>query len=387
MTAGLPPTFLEKRAMLTRWLLDGAFPLWWTTGGDRKNGGFFEKIAQDGTAVEAPRRTFVTARHIYSYAMAVRLGWSGPAIKVVEHGLSFLENRCCKTDGTVVSLVAPTGEVLNADFDLYGHAFVLFALAIASGVVENREAVVRRATGLRDAIVKGWSHPGGGFKDGEPPQLPLKANPHMHLFEACLAWTEVDPKGDDEWGRIADEIAEIALKHIIQPGSGILLEVFDADWRPVTGDEGRYAEPGHQFEWAWLLARWGRWRNRPDAIAAARRLIEIADRYGTDRRRGVTFNEIWSDFTPKDETARLWPQAERIKAFVALAKIAPTTAERDAALGNAALAADGLRLYFDVPLAGLYHDKMRTDGSFIAEDALASSLYHIVCATTEMHSI
>ena len=47
-----------------------------------------------------------------------------------------------------------------------------------------------RAAMLRDEMTHGWGHPGRGFEEAQPRSLPLKANPHMHLFEAALAWEE-----------------------------------------------------------------------------------------------------------------------------------------------------------------------------------------------------
>ncbi len=384
----LPPSFVSERAGLTRWLLESALPIWWNVGGDRIHGGFFEKVALSGQVVDDPRRTRVTSRQIYSYATGAQLGWAGPAVDVVNHGLKRLFDVCVKPDGTFVAVTSPAGEVIKADFDLYDQAFALFALAIARSVVADPSDVMARAVQLRETLVKVYGHPVVGFEESLPPTVPLKANPHMHLFEACLAWIEAGPlPGDGEWDRIADSIAELALAKFILADNGVLIEYFDADWNPMPGEQGRIAEPGHQFEWAWLLVRWGLLRNRADAVAAARRLIAIGDAHGTDFERGVAFNEIWTDLSPKDRNARLWPQTERIKAFVALARVADTEAERVDALEKAALGAKGLALYLQTEVAGLYRDKMREDGSFIEEAAPTSSLYHIICAIAEMHTV
>ncbi len=47
-------------------------------------------------------------------------------------------------------------------------------------------------------------------------------------------------------------------------------------------------------------------------------------------------------------------------------------------------AAEALRLYLMTPAAGVWHDKLRADGSFIDEPAPATSFYHILCACTEL---
>ena len=120
---------------------------------------------------------------------------------------------------------------------------------------------------------------------------------------------------------LADELAELCLAKFLHPMNGCVCEFFDGDWNPMPGDDGRIAEPGHQFEWAWLLARWGRMRGRDDALMSAKNLVLLGERHGVDPARGVAFNEIWDDLRPKDRNARLWPQTERIKGWLTMASL------------------------------------------------------------------
>jgi mannose-6-phosphate isomerase len=207
----------------------------------------------------------------------------------------------------------------------------------------------------------------------------------MHIFEACLAWKDAGPlDGDGGWNTLGDEIAELCLSRFLHPGTGALREFFDGEWGAMAGEQGRIIEPGHQFEWAWLLKRWGVLRHRDDAIAAGERLVDIAEKNGVDRQRGVAFNELWDDFSIKDSDARLWPQTERLKAWLAMADIAETEAKRQAALITAAVAARGLMKYFSSEVPGLWHETMRFNGSFAPAEARASSLYHVMCGFEQL---
>src|SRR5262249_61759823 len=106
----------------------------------------------------------------------------------------------------------------------------------------------------------------------------------MHLLEAALAWIAIDD--DPAWRGLADRIAALCLQKFIDPASGALREFFAADWSPAPGMEGRICEPGHHYEWAFLLDRWARLTglSKPEAVA---RLIAFADAHGLDARRGV----------------------------------------------------------------------------------------------------
>jgi mannose-6-phosphate isomerase len=113
---------------------------------------------------------------------------------------------------------------------------------------------------------------------------------------------------------------------------------------------------------------------------AASRLFEIGERYGIDSVRGVAIDVLLADMSPHSRQARLWPQTERLKAALELASHATTDVQRASLERAALLAAEGLSHYLHTSVPGLWHDKMRADGTFIAEPSPASSLYHIAGA-------
>jgi len=367
------------RDRLKTWATEAAYPLWWETGADHLKGGFFEKLDLEGAPVDGPRRGRVLPRQIYSFAIAGDLGWTGPWRTAVEHGLAFYLSHYRRPDGLFRTLIGPTGESLDETADLYDQAFAMFALAaVAKTLPARAEEAKQIATAVREKLVAERKHPVAGFHQSNPPTAPLQSNPHMHLFEAMLAWNEVD--GDPAWRALADEIAQLALSRFIQAESGQLREFFDLDWNAAPGVEGRICEPGHQFEWGWLLLRWGQLAGRPDATAAALRMIDDAEAKGVDLARGVAINALLDDFSIHDNGARLWPQTERIKAAVLAAEITGDAKYWD----MAAAGAEGLLAYLRTPVPGLWRDKYQPDETFVDEPAPASSFYHIVLSILEL---
>jgi mannose-6-phosphate isomerase len=65
----------------------------------------------------------------------------------------------------------------------------------------------------------------------------------------------------------------------LHPETGSLREFFDGDWNPLASDEGRIVEPGHQFEWAWLLNGWASIIGDNRYIEKAKRLVTIGKSY------------------------------------------------------------------------------------------------------------
>lgn len=380
MTNFADAAYLRDR--LRTWATGAAYPLWWTVGADHGKGGFFEKLDLEGEPVDGPRRGRVLPRQIFSFAIAGQLGWTGPWRDAVEHGLSYYLSTYRRPDGLFRTLVGPNGESLDETADLYDQAFALFALAAVAKVLPERAEDVRTiAVQVRDKLFAERKHPVAGFHQSNPPTAPLQSNPHMHLFEAMLAWTAIDE--DPVWRALADEIAQLALDKFIHAESGQIREFFDLDWNPAPGVEGRICEPGHQFEWGWLLLRWGQLTHRADATVAALKMIDAAEAHGTDPARGVAINALLDDLSVHDDSARLWPQTERIKAAALAAEIIGDSKYWD----MAAAAAEGLLAYLRTPVPGLWRDKYQPDETFVEEPAPASSFYHIVLAIAELDRV
>lgn len=367
---------LELEQEARSWLIDVAAPVW-SSRGRTTSGLFPERMTQAGVPDDAYFRVFVQARHIYSMVAAGRAGWSGPWRALVDETMRVIIARAKRADGIFVHRLDRDAAVLDARADLYDQAFVLFALGTAGGALAQ-DAFFDEAEALLDVIEAKWAHPQGGFNEGEIVDASIRRqNPHMHLFEAFSALHEAS--GRKRFGDAALAVAELCRTRLIDPQSGALLEYFGQDWAPAPGDDGRIAEPGHCFEWAWLFERLAR-SGATHAVAVSDAMTAFGRRHGIDARRGVAINEVLSDGSVVNGKARLWPQTERLK--VAVVRYHRTGSDED--LCEIVDAWKGLRTYFLPEAPYLWRDKMNEDGSFIEELVPGSSLYHISCAISEM---
>src|SRR4051812_1293457 len=92
------------------WLLDAAYPLW-STKGAGPAGGFLVRLGQDARPLADARRSRVTPRQAYCFAMGPSLGWRGDAAALVKHGLDFWFEKFQRPDGLFRTLI-------NADFSV-----------------------------------------------------------------------------------------------------------------------------------------------------------------------------------------------------------------------------------------------------------------------------
>lgn len=359
---------------LREWLRLKALPLW-SALGQGADGSFAECLVLDGRRVRTPRRARVQARQIYVFAQAGMMGWQGAWERAVETGLANLEADFLRDDGMMRTLLCAESRPMDETVMVYDQAFLLLALATALKAGIGGDAVRARGGAVRDALLE-KAAPNGALR--EAGGHPFQSNAHMHLFEAALAWEEVSD--DSGWRRLADRVAGLACTTFIDPVSGRLREFFDETWAPAPGDEGRLIEPGHQFEWCWLLARYARAREDEATMAVARRLYSTGCE-GVGQRHRVAVNALNDDGSMRTKRARLWPQTEWLKSALIMAQEA-SEPDRAAYMDDASAALRALWLYLTPD--GLWRDTRLQDGSFIEEPAPASSFYHIMSGFAQL---
>ena len=375
---------------LARWLRADAYPIWSQHGWDARLGGFHERLTAGGPVPGEARRARVQLRQIYSFARASGLGWQDNAGRLVAEGLTYFFARYRRPDGLARTLITSEGSVADDRALLYDQAFALLAFAQAHQLLGAGQRLREAAEALLERIYEAYKCAGLGFRSQSACERPLSSNAHMHLLESALEWRFLSE--DPRWGRLVEELLELALDHLIDARTGVLREYFDLAGAAYAGAGGRLVEPGHQFEWAWLLLRAGGGQGTASGpaasarevcarlLTAAARLMELGEAHGV--RDGVAINSLLDDMTVNDPQARLWPQTERLKAHALMARL--TGDPRHWHLAGEA--AQALERYLDTGVRGLWYDRRLPDGSFVAEPSPASSFYHIVCAIGELAS-
>jgi mannose/cellobiose epimerase-like protein (N-acyl-D-glucosamine 2-epimerase family) len=361
------------RARLVGWLVNDAYPRWAQHGIDSR-GGFFETLSQSGHALADARRARVHPRQVYAFAQAPALGWAHDVRDIVRRGIDFFTAHYRRHDGLFRTLADAAGAPLDERVLLYDQSFALLGYAAAAGALEARADFESRALELRSAVENRMGADDGAlYSDLDRADL-REANPHMHLLEACLAWAEIG--NDASWMVWVRRLAELAVLHFIRRDSGVLGESYTALWQPAPGIAGRIIEPGHQFEWAWLLLRCRHLRfvapGETPLQETALKLLAIGEQYGV--HRGVAVNRLLDDMSVADAEARLWPQTERLKAALLAATL--TDAAQYWAIAQAA--ATSILPYLETPVPGLWFDVQRPNGSLVHAPVPASTFYHLV---------
>ena len=262
------------------WTFDSALPWWAENAADKVSGGFVEAFDLTGGDAGATfKRTRVACRQIYVFSHASLLGFKDGE-HLIAHGADWLTNTAWMPDQSAFARrLTREGVVLDPTIDLYDHAFALFAFGWQLKATGDRDAL-RWAHRTLDAIEHHLAHPSGrGFWHQTPAEGFRQQNPHMHLTEAMPgALRRQQGTALCGHGREADDALS---RKLLRPAVRHARRILHGRLASAPGEDGRRTEPGHQFEWAWILTETHRLLGL-DYRDDVRALVGFAERHGVD---------------------------------------------------------------------------------------------------------
>jgi mannose/cellobiose epimerase-like protein (N-acyl-D-glucosamine 2-epimerase family) len=377
-------------SLLSHWLFDKTLPYWRAHAIDHGLGGFHEKLDSALLpASENGKRIMVQGRQIFVFSQAYLQNHDPADLNAARAGFEFLKTYGLHGDGGWRHKVDPGGAPLDDNRDLYDQAFILFAMAWY-GRASGSAAALDFADFTIDFLNARMAHPKGGYVNAlsdstasrqapESRGASRLQNPHMHLLEAFLALYETT--NDDRWLDHAKRIIALFKGRFIVDGT--LREYFSDDWTPQDGDVGLITEPGHHFEWVWLLHKFARLANDPFVLREAESLYRFANSHGVDERSGGVFDEVSASGSVLQKSRRLWPQTEVLKAHAALLKAGDDTAATRLEAALQAL----LRNHLYGASQGGWREHLDENDSPLRTDMPASSLYHLSMAVAELNTL
>lgn len=209
--------------------------------------------------------------------------------------------------------IAPSGEPLETDKDLYTHAFVIFACAAyllrfgvpaARLLLDETTAVVSSkfstdsSTGLANAVLD---------SDFKSVRTGARQNPLMHLTEAYLLARQAS--GDTLYDALLTTLLDGIARHFVDAGSGCIMELPEA--MPES-----WIEPGHQFEWFYLSEKSGHPAFRRSGLSdILPKAFTFARTFGVDRETGGVVASLDRSGCVVDHTQRIWAQTEYLRAL------------------------------------------------------------------------
>lgn len=352
-----------------QWLCETALPFWQRVGMDA-NYSFIDRLDINGRPLlEHPRRCITQARQIFVFAIAAKNGWAEGAATIVDRAFARMVETLFEHDcaGGWAFSCDRNGQIVDGRRDLYSQAFALLACAQHAAITERSGALdlADRTIRFLDGTMASLT---GGYVECVPKSTePRRQNPHMHLFEALLALHRVDPSRG--YLKQAEKIYHLLEKRFLKENGTCLVEFFDDDWRPI----GRALtfEPGHHFEWVWLLKLYEGLSGHDTSVMRNNLFISGCQGFRDD---GLLFAEVAADGSPVNRFTRLWPLTEAMKACL-------ISSDRIEGTYTPEFCWTVLKEKFiDPAVAGCWHDHFSDQDGLIVDFVPASSLYHLACA-------
>ncbi len=367
-----------EASRLRDWMLRESFPLW-AGPGIHSSGAAWEALDFDGNPVPSNAvRVRVQARQVFVFSLAHSMGWEPERSRaLVESLLGHLLNGCRRGDGLFGKVYDLESQTLTDEtFSLYDTAFALLALAEASRPL-GKDRVAGEIAAVYSALDRQVAHRDGGYYEDGSRSGDRLQNPHMHLFESLLA---IGAAGFDDDGNVVEQFNHGPASRASQLLAFIESRFFDdqlgivQERRPGDRREPQTFEPGHSFEWTWLLSWWSLRQGR-SAGPFADQLFAGASR--TLDRQGFACMEAGVDGVKTDASCRLWAQAEVLKAQLCRA-MAAGGAARDEHLSHAVTCCQGMYTsWLEPAAAGGWFDHFSDSGDLLAKDMPASTGYHL----------
>lgn len=371
--------FDRSKASVRNWLFEVCLPFWAQNGIDAVHGGVHEALTFEGKpAPHNKKRLRVLPRQLYCFAHAAHLGWEGMSEPQMRKLFDHLVETGWHAEGGFIHLYHPDGTIKNDMRDAYDQCFALLAFAWlhrAFGWPEARQWADKTLAWMDEALADSTF---GGYSENTIGTQPRRANPHMHFLEAMLGW--YDATGETIFLDRAQEIVKLFDAHFLDAQTGTIIEYFQPDWSPVTdGSALMDVEPGHHYEWAWLLLRYLEHRDHPGLEAKARTVFSTARAMGHHAQTGAAADTMTPDGSRVSSSARCWPQTEALKAAISFQRRGMDSA--------GAMRKQMLDVLFDQylaqPLPGGWVDARDDQGRNIAADMPSSTFYHVFCALVE----
>jgi mannose/cellobiose epimerase-like protein (N-acyl-D-glucosamine 2-epimerase family) len=318
----------------------------------------------------------VHARQIYVFSHAYTLGFA-PGLRVATKGLDFMLANAWRPGGGWAVSMGEMGGIVNDDLDLYDQAFVLLAFAWWTKASGREELLPWIDRTLQEIDEHFGRLDGEGWNTRDPGDGRMLQNPHMHMLEALLALEAVYPTEEIE--RRLKQLIRLFNDRLFDRQTGTIAEYYDAQWGRVGGDYGHVVEPGHHFEWYWLLRHAEPWTGS-SGREIAETLFAFAQRHGVEATTGLIHDELLSDGSVRSDRHRSWPQTERLKALLARAEF-DGQFDRDCV---ATVLSVLLERYLAIAPRGCWIDHLDGAGRPCVSAIPASTLYHIFLATAEL---
>lgn len=297
-------------------LFDQLLTHWSSFGIDKEQGFSYESMNHDWTRNKLGRLRLLTqCRQLYTFSHACQLKNMPDWQDKLRPLFDFITSHYFIDERWIFSLNDDLS-IKDTQSDAYALAFILLSFSTYYQTSKDERALPYMEK-THHFLQGKMAAKTGGFYETFPVdvQQTRRQNPHMHLLEGYVAAFKAT--GDEEYKKAMESLLSLALSHFYDKKTQTLREFFTEHWLcdPKIGNQ---VEPGHHFEWVWLLFQANTLLPNSDYTDLAQHLWVTATRHGMPSNGGI-YNQIdGNSYLALDKEKRIWPITEYLKAITVM---------------------------------------------------------------------
>ncbi|WP_421855334.1 AGE family epimerase/isomerase [Marinomonas sp.] len=308
----LNSALLSSQSFLFNELLNN----WSRYGINKEKGYSYESMNHDWTSNNVGRvRLLTQCRQLYTFSHACQIKNTPEWQAMLTPLFDFITSHYYIDERWIFSLNDDLS-IKDTQSDAYALAFILLSFShYYRATKDDRALSYMKKTHL--FLLEKMQAQSGGFYESYPVDSTQirRQNPHMHLLEGYVAAFETTQ--DKDYKEAIQSLLSLALEHFYHKDTKTLREFFSTDWS-LDAKTGHQVEPGHHFEWVWLLYQANKILPNSDYTDLAQNLWRVAARHGLAENGGI-YNQIdGNTYQPLDQEKRIWPITEYLKAITVM---------------------------------------------------------------------
>lgn len=306
---------IELEGIYKNGLLHDTLPFWINHSVDKKNGGFYNALGQDGAVIDTDKAVWPQGRFTWLLStlynrVDARKEW----LELARHGIEFIDRHGFDRDGRMFFLLNKEGRPIRKRRYIFSEAFACMAYA-AYSKASGEEWAARKATGLWELMLH-YLHTPGLL----PPKLTENRQTKGLAVPMILIGVAQELRlniGDHGYSETIDTIIGKIRSHWMKPEYAAVMETVGPEGEFIDHFDGRILNPGHSIELAWFLMREAEFRkNDPEILTTALSILDWMWEWGWDKEYGgIIYYRDVKGFPPQEywhDMKFWWPQNEAI---------------------------------------------------------------------------
>jgi cellobiose epimerase len=364
-----------------RHLATSLLPFWADHSIDTELGGFLNCLDRQGRVFDTAKVAAMQARMIYAFARGHEVLGGGAHLDIAERGVRFLADQMWdRHAGGWFHKVTRSGEVIRPHKRLFDQAYVLTGLSVYARA-SGDSAVLEHAVETYELLERhAWDHTHGGYyercdRDWSVSSSDKTLIAQIDMLEAVRALATLTHRR--EYAVRAEELTDLLMSRMRDPGTGCFLENFHRDWRYHPLRTRDVIKIGQNLKAIQLLLAPGS-TDAPGLArsAAGREIMNFCLEHAWDRQHGGFFQFLARNGSVSSAEKLWWTMCDGILALLTL-----DADEGDARYRQHAAALENFAFTrFVDPVFGEWYTACHRDGSPLdtRKGGIGKAAYHTV---------